>query len=173
MLVAITAPFFWTFQCFMLRQCAERGDFNLFDLAIDQTMFINATALCIFISYATSLTPNEEFDWRAFGFGQLVGVLFFAGGIFSFLAYKTGPGGPINTLISIQIPVQTIINAFVYNQALTNQEIIGVSIGILSALFISMGDYFIESLRGKKEQAGIKDTQVNTQERLITETSTV
>lgn len=95
--VAISAPFFWTTQSYFLRRSAERGDFNLFDMAIDQTLFINFIALLIYISYAFSV---EEVDWKAFGFGQLVGVLFFAGALLSFLAFKTGPGGPVNTLIS-------------------------------------------------------------------------
>ena len=98
-LVAITAPFLWTFQAYSLRQCLERGDFNLFDLVIDTAIWLYTAAFCIFISYATSMTPTEEFDWRAFGYGQLVGVLFFAGDFLCFYAYKGGPGGPINTLI--------------------------------------------------------------------------
>ena len=98
-----------------MRKTAERGDFNLYDLSIDQTIFIKVTALCIFATYASS---TNAIDWGAFAFGQLVGLLFFAGGLLSFLAFKTGPGGPVNTLISTQIPIQTVLNAIFFGQVL-------------------------------------------------------
>lgn len=68
MLVAITAPFFWTFQSFYLRLTAERGDFDLYDMAIDYSIIYKLAAFFIFISYATT-TQDDDFDWKAFGYG--------------------------------------------------------------------------------------------------------
>ena len=46
---------------------------------------------------------NHDFDWSDFIEGSLTGILFQAGGIAGTMSLKTGPGGPVNALITTQI----------------------------------------------------------------------
>lgn len=57
---------------------------------------------------------SHDFILNEFIEGQIVGVFFLAGSVFSTVAFNTGPGGPINALIMTQILYQTTINAIFF-----------------------------------------------------------
>lgn len=64
------------------------------------------------------------------------------------MAYRDGPGGPINALANTTSIYQTIINATFLNEKLTKFQIIGVSIGIACGMIISAGDEIIACVTG-------------------------
>ena len=84
--------------------------------------------------------------------GQLVGVFFLLGGVFATMSYETGPGGPINAIITTQIIYQTVINAMFFGQDVSSFEFGGIALGITSTLLICLWDDLTKNCcKGKKD----------------------
>jgi len=51
--------------------------------------------------------------------GSITAVFFILGGILNSMAFRYGPGGPINTLVGTQCIYQTLLNALFFDQGLS------------------------------------------------------
>ena len=47
--------------------------------------------------------------------GSITGVFFVVGGLFHSMAFRYGPGGPINALVGTSCIYQTLLNALFFN----------------------------------------------------------
>ena len=103
----LIAPFFWTVKCYYARLVVENKEFDLYEMSIDQNFFQNIFALVLYLIFFV----QNPFEWNEFIEGQITGFFFVIGGIFATNSFQTGPGGPINALITTQIIYQTFINA--------------------------------------------------------------
>ena len=93
---AMMAPFFWTARCLYLRLSEDRYNYNLFDLAIDSQIYQNLFATIVYVVYLTKF----EFELNILVEGSVFAVFQIIGMTAMSLAYRYGPGGPINALIS-------------------------------------------------------------------------
>ena len=93
---------------------------------------------------------QNEFVLSEFLQGSITGIFFITGSICQTVSLKTGPGGPINALITTQIVYQTSLNALFFDQGISNFEYGGISFGILAAITITLGDSIIDNVCGKK-----------------------
>ena len=112
---AMIAPFAWTVRCLYLRLSEDRYNFNVFDLTIDSQIYQNAIASILYIFYLS----EADFKLNILVEGSIFAVFQITGMLCMSLAYRYGPGGPINALTSTQIMYQTVINAFLFNQTIT------------------------------------------------------
>ena len=62
------------------------------------------------------------------------------GGIFAMKGIETGPGGPVNALMSTQIIYQTTFNAIVLDQGISVYELTGIAAGLFATCLITMCD---------------------------------
>ena len=108
---AMSAPFFWTTKMLYLRQSEDRFGFNLFDIAIDAQIYMNIVATGLYVAYIM----QNEFRVNEFVEGSIVAVFFILGDVFRSLAFRYGPGGPINALVGTQVIYQTVANALFFN----------------------------------------------------------
>ena len=105
------APFFWTTKMLYLRLSEDRYNFNLFDVAIDSQIFQNAVATLLYIAYIS----QNEFKMHELVEGSITAVFFILGDVFRSLAFRYGPGGPINALVGTQVIYQTLLNALLFS----------------------------------------------------------
>ena len=143
MLFALAAPVLWTTKVFYCRLAEGRYGFNLLDVAIDSQIYMNLIATVLYVAY---LQQNEFKIWE-FLAGSIVAVFFILGYVFSTVAYRHGPGGPINALVGTQVVYHTIINALFFDQALSLFQIVGILTGVLSTVIISVGDEILSLWR--------------------------
>ena len=92
---AMVAPFFWTTKMLYLRLSEERYHFNLFDLALDAQIYQNLVATMLYLAYV----GQNEFKASELMEGSVVAVFFILGDVFRSMAFRYGPGGPINALV--------------------------------------------------------------------------
>ena len=112
---AMIAPFFWTTKMLYLRLSEDRYKFNLFDVAIDAQIYQNMVATMLYLAYIS----QNEFKANELLEGSITAVFFILGDIFRSMAFRYGPGGPINALVGTQVIYQTLLNALFFNQDLT------------------------------------------------------
>ena len=60
------------------------------------------------------------------------------------MAFRYGPGGPINALVGTQVIYQTLINALFFNQPLGSFQYYGISSGVVATVVICAGDEMLE-----------------------------
>jgi len=135
-LFGILGPIFWTFKAFFLRSAIERKTFKTWDIGVDHTLYQAAFQTLIFVAYVCTNELSMDEFWQ----GQLVGVFFLMGGVFATMAYESGPGGPINAIITTQIIYQTAINAMFFGQDVSTFEFAGIACGIASTVLICLWD---------------------------------
>ena len=100
-LFAVLAPFFWTFKAFFARKSLEsKLFFTMKDLALDSALLHSSSQTVLFCIY---LYFSETVSLSHFIQGQFTGLFFLMGGIFAMKGIETGPGGPVNALMSTQI----------------------------------------------------------------------
>ena len=87
---------------------------------------------------------QNPFDWNYFLEGSISGFFQLIAMIFAMQALETGPGGPIQALINTQVIYQSMIGAIWFDQGLSIYEMIGVGLGLLSAVMITMCDSILE-----------------------------
>lgn len=92
------APIFWTTKMLYLRLSEDRYKFNLFDVAIDAQIYQNMVASILYLVYIN----NNGFVASEFLEGSIVAIFFILGDIFRSMAFRYGPGGPINALVGTQ-----------------------------------------------------------------------
>ena len=121
--------------------------FNLFDLAIDAQIYMNIVATGLYIAYVS------QFGFRLNEFleGSLTAVFFILGDVFRSLAFRYGPGGPINALVGTQVVYQTLLNALLFDQSLGAFQWYGITAGIIATIIISAGDEIVDLFRGQKK----------------------
>ena len=110
-IMGLTAPFIWTFKAYYIRRNLQRKDFPILDLSLDQNFFYGLFSSLVFFIYLS----QHDFEMNVFIEGQITGVFFGLGTVFTMGAYDSGPGGPINALICTQIIYQTTINAIFFD----------------------------------------------------------
>ena len=135
-LFGILAPLFWTTKAYFLRRSIEQKSFKTWDVGIDHMLYQSAIQTLIYVTYLGS----HAFELHLFLEGLLVGVFFLLGGIFATMAFQTGPGGPINAIITTQIIYQTVINAVAFGQDVSSYELAGIASGMSSTLLICLWD---------------------------------
>jgi len=96
---AMIAPFFWTTKMLFLRQSEDVYKFNLFDIAIDAQIYMNVVASILYIAYVM----QYEFKANELIEGSITAIFFILGDIFRSMAFRYGPGGPINALVGTQV----------------------------------------------------------------------
>ena len=84
--------------------------------------------------------------------GSIVAIFFILGDVFRSLAFRYGPGGPINALVGTQVIYQTVVNALFFNQPLGSFQYYGITAGVLATVIISAGDEMIDMCRGSKSK---------------------
>lgn len=139
------APFAWTTKMLYLRLSEDRYGFNLFDLSIDFQIYMNIVASGLYIAYI----QQNEFVLHEFIEGSIVAIFFILGDVFRSLAFRYGPGGPINALVGTQVIYQTVVNALFFNQPLGAFQYYGITAGVLATIIISAGDEMLDMCRGK------------------------
>lgn len=69
------------------------------------------------------------------------------------VAYATGPGGPVNSLVITNSLYQMLLDVFVDDQIVGKYGIIGFVIGILGTIIISIGNMVLKKFIKKEEYA--------------------
>lgn len=105
------APAFWTVKILYLRLSEEQFKFNLFDLAVDGILFQNVVATFIYLAYVN----KNGFDASELLQGSITAVFFIIGDVTRSMAFRYGPGGPINALVGTMVVYQTLVNAFYFD----------------------------------------------------------
>ena len=91
---ALIAPIIWTIMAYYIRVSEKHYNYDLFDLAVDAQVYQNVLATLIYLV----ITFREGFEGKLLLEGSLTAIFFLIGDICRTLAYKDGPGGPINAL---------------------------------------------------------------------------
>lgn len=130
------APVMWTLRTYFTRRMIEDKSYVINDLAVDAVLLQAAIQSCMFVVFVM----QNEFILSDLIYGSITGLLFITGSICQTVSLKTGPGGPINALITTQIVYQTSLNALFFGQGISNFEYGGISFGILAAIIITLGD---------------------------------
>ena len=105
---AFLAPLCWTIKSYYGREAIENNnEFPMYDLGIDQMIFQGIYLMVLFFIYLA----NNPFNWTFFWEGTLTGVFFLVATVIFTQAYETGPGGPIQVLLTTQVIYQSLINA--------------------------------------------------------------
>mmetsp|Transcript_31507 Transcript_31507/g.41716 ORF Transcript_31507/g.41716 Transcript_31507/m.41716 type:complete len:272 (+) Transcript_31507:253-1068(+) len=142
---AMSAPFFWTTKMLYLRKSEGEFGFNLFDIAIDAQIYMNIVATGLYIAYIV----QDEFKASELLEGSIVAIFFILGDIFRSMAFRYGPGGPINALVGTQVIYQTLVNALFFDQPLGAYQYYGITAGVLATIIISTGDEMLDLCRAK------------------------
>ena len=69
------------------------------------------------------------------------------------VAYATGPGGPVNSLVITNSLYQMLLDVFVDDQIVGKYGIIGFVIGILGTIIISLGNMVLKKFIKKEVYA--------------------
>ena len=109
---------------------------------------MNIVATGLYIAYIL----QDEFNGRELAEGSIVAVFFILGDVFRSMAFRDGPGGPINALVGTQVIYQTVVNALFFNQPLGANQYYGITAGVLATVIISTGDELLDMCRGKKSE---------------------
>ena len=73
------------------------------------------------------------------------------------MAFRYGPGGPINALVGTQVIYQTLLNALFFDQALSSFQFYGITAGVTATIVISSGDEIFDYLRCRKSVSTKED----------------
>ena len=108
---ALLGPICWTLKGFYIRKAKEIKNFPIYDLAIDAQGWQYLVSACIYLAYLVKhpFVLSEAIE------GAITGFCFTIASILFMNAYETGPGGPINALISTQLIYQTSVNAIFFD----------------------------------------------------------
>ena len=79
-------------------------------------------------------------------------VFFILGDVFRSMAFRDGPGGPINALVGTQVIYQTVVNALFFNQPLGANQYYGITAGVLATVIISTGDELLDMCKGNRSE---------------------
>ena len=101
---------------------------------------------------------QNEFKLNELLEGSVTAVFFILGDVFRSMAFRYGPGGPINALVGTQVIYQTLLNALFFSQALTAFQYYGITAGVLATVVISTGDEILDCLKCHKNVT-VEDTQ--------------
>ncbi len=138
-LFAVLAPLFWTTKAYFARKSIEAKLFiTTRDLALDSALFHSSSQTVLFCIYLWF--NSEGVSFSHFLQGQLTGAFFLLGGIFAMKGIETGPGGPVNALMSTQIIYQTTFNAIALDQGISVYELTGIAAGLFATCLITMCD---------------------------------
>lgn len=107
---------------------------------------MNIVATGLYVAYIM----QNEFRVNEFVEGSIVAIFFILGDVFRSLAFRYGPGGPINALVGTQVIYQTVANALFFNQPLGAFQYYGLTAGVISTIIISAGDEILDLCRDKK-----------------------
>lgn len=69
------------------------------------------------------------------------------------VAYATGPGGPVNSLVITNSLYQMLLDVFVDGQAVGKFGIIGFTIGIIGTIICSIGNMVVKKFIKKEVYA--------------------
>ena len=61
------------------------------------------------------------------------------------MAFTFGPGGPVNAILATQSIYQILINALIFEKRLSPAQSVGVGIGLLATLAITLGDTILQN----------------------------
>ena len=62
------------------------------------------------------------------------------------LAFASGPGGPINTIVTTQSLYQVILDVFIAKQPIGIYGILAVALGLLGTIFLSVGNKIVRKV---------------------------
>ena len=77
------------------------------------------------------------------------------------MAFRYGPGGPINALVGTQVIYQTLLNAIVFDQGLSHFQFYGITAGVIATIVISSGDEILNWIKCSKSIENQKSESVD------------
>ena len=91
----------WTIKCYFIRISIDEGRFvSTLDIALDCTIAQGVVFSLVLLGY---IAYGHELDTYTFVMASVAGLLYTFGDLSETLAFQTGPGGPINALVSTEI----------------------------------------------------------------------
>ena len=103
----LMCPIFYTVKAYIIRKYSQ--EYEYWDLGVDALIF---EQLCYCLMYGVYIY-DKGWNLEEFLYGQLISLLFLVGKQTLTVAYATGPGGPVNSLVITNSLYQMLLDVFV------------------------------------------------------------
>ena len=115
---------------------------------MDASIIENVCYVAMYLSFIS----KKGFVMEDFLYGQVVGIMYVIGKLSLTLAYAHGPGGPVNTLSTVQSIVQTVMDSLIVGQSLGPWGVSGLVLGVFGTFVISMGNSIWRKIFGNSSK---------------------
>lgn len=142
---ALSCTVFFSARDVIMRYYKDKKKYPAFELALD-SLTLYSFSCTVFAIYIFNF-DNYDFDWGSFSAGCMSAVLNTLGFMMLGISVVIGYAGPANALNSIQAVVLTFLSIMIMNQIPTHMQVIGMLLGIIGTIIVSIGDAIMKSVK--------------------------